>query len=180
MPSKAAGWALLALVLVQGAAAQAPSAESPITAVPAGGFSQKLAPPIIMGIARGSMFGYPNVGLATNEAVTYIFYDANGQVFTQIANYTSWQCAPYLGPGGYISVWTGRNYAYDFSYENVTDCELGVVDRKAGNWTFVTTPVSQGCPTNISGPGAVTVTFLEPMAGDTKGFASPSEAFCGA
>ncbi len=359
------------------------------------------------------MFGYPNVGLATYEAVTYIFYDANGQVFTQIgatihsfcahtgqpmgrrgcqkapvsrpgagcvalhgspfdgtrlppsarghghslcvwaadaqagpppalaANYTSWQvsppagqqtrhtlltlhqrwhrnrhaifravvillmnktcvpilegsaqvtmspcnpipslqCAPYLGPGGccgspgnstpdstcsaccaaaavdhepartcasfrspgctaagmaaaaelrtgsphptgavpcaggYISVWTGRNYAYDFSYENVTDvsmqghvvhttrgslgpapvvfkapaaarcksnlprlplclvpqflwgslqattlltlahsspsqCELGVVDRKAGNWTFVTTPVSQagaGC-----------------------------------
>lgn len=40
MPSKAAGWALLALALVQGAAAQAPAAESPITAVPAGGFSQ--------------------------------------------------------------------------------------------------------------------------------------------
>lgn len=40
MPSKAAGWALLALVLVQGAAAQAPAAEAPITAVPAGGFSQ--------------------------------------------------------------------------------------------------------------------------------------------
>lgn len=40
MPSKAACLALLALLLVRGAAAQEPSAESPITVVPEGGFSQ--------------------------------------------------------------------------------------------------------------------------------------------
>ncbi|KAL4444253.1 hypothetical protein ABPG75_011990 [Micractinium tetrahymenae] len=180
MLSKAAGWALLALLLVQGAAAQAPAAESPFTVVPSAGFSQKGAPPASVGIARGSQYGYPSIGLSTPESFTYIYYDQNGQVFTQMANYSSWQCVPSLGPGGYVSAFTARDYDYTFKYEQNTYCELAVIDLKAGTWTFAVNPVSQGCPTSLRGPDVSTVTFLKPMPEDVKGFASPSATFCGA
>ncbi|KAL4444254.1 hypothetical protein ABPG75_011991 [Micractinium tetrahymenae] len=180
MLSKTAGWALLALLLVQGASAQAPAGESSITSVPSGGFSEKGGPPASEGLIRGSKYGYPTVGLNTPSAFTFVYYSPSGQVFTQLGNYTSWQCAPSLGPGGYIATFTGRNYAYDFSYENVTSCELGMIDRRAGTWKFVDKPASQGCPMSLSGPDLYTVTILQPMPEDTKGFASVSSSFCGA
>ncbi|KAL4441492.1 hypothetical protein ABPG77_001996 [Micractinium sp. CCAP 211/92] len=172
MPSKAAGWALLTLLSVQGAAAQAPAAEAPITAVPAGGFSQ------------GTSNGGPLVSLNTPEAYTFVWYAPTGQVFTEIANYTSWQCVPHLGPGGYIATYTGRDYAYDFSYENITYCELGVIDLRAGTWDLVDKPVDQarqaGCPVNLTDGDVYNTTLIPPQAGDVKGYAPLTTPFCGA
>ncbi|KAL4444252.1 hypothetical protein ABPG75_011989 [Micractinium tetrahymenae] len=181
MLSKAAACALLALLLVQGAAAQSPPpAGGPITAVPAGGFTEKGGPPAGVGIFRGTSDGAPLIALNTPIAYTFVWYDPSGQVFTEIANYTSWQCAPYMGPGGYIATYTGRDYAYDFSYENITYCELGVIDLKAGTWDLVDKPVSEGCPVNMTDGDVYNTTLVPPTPADVKGYASPSTAFCGA